>query len=153
LENLPWHLDKHFDLFGLEFIMRRLKIFFVVPVLVLCLVWFCYRDQVLEIFFSVWRPSSTNFDEAPSLEFVQSSPASHESKIQIPELSNATTTTSPELPSIPVEEVEPVDYTDPLDRSRNLFYGSCPVTLLTSRAMASINPRDSYCRRGIQHGI
>jgi hypothetical protein len=103
--------------------MRRLKIFFAVPVLALCLVWFCYRDQVVEIFFSAWQPSSPSFDESPSLDFTQSSPASHESEIQVPEASNATTTATPEPPLVPIEEVEPIDYTDPLDISRNLFYG------------------------------
>jgi hypothetical protein len=112
--------------------MRRLKIFFALPVLVFFLVWFYYRDQVVEIFFSAWRPSSPSFDESPSLDFTQSSPTSHESEVQIPGAPNASTTASPELPSIPIEEVELVDYTDPLDVSRDLFYGYLHrVALLT----------------------
>jgi hypothetical protein len=103
--------------------MRRLKLFLIVPVLAICLIWFCYRDQVLEIFFTVWNGASPALDEPPSFGFSQPSLASHESEFPVPDNSSSSTSIPSEIISVTPDEDEALDYTDPLDVSRNLFYG------------------------------
>jgi hypothetical protein len=59
--------------------------------------------------------------------------------------SSSTSIPPPEITSVALDEDEAVDYTDPFDISRNLFYGlTIHVDILISRTLARFNPKDSH---------
>jgi hypothetical protein len=64
-----------------------------------------------------------------------------------------TTQNTPSNASIPLQPMEPVDYTDPLDITRNVFYGYSFFVLTDSRTMARRYPTECNCQRRLQVNI